>query len=131
MPRLDRKTDDDLWGRLSTARSSFQRRRRAHFAELDEKRKASQTRKEQLIAEAEKLSSSKEWGPTTARFRDLMTEWKAAGGAPKGVEEALWNRFKAAQDEFFRHRNESRAERSAAQQATIDVKRELLTEAEA
>ncbi|HSP37914.1 MAG TPA: DUF349 domain-containing protein [Frankiaceae bacterium] len=131
MPRLDRKTDDDLWGRLSTARSSFQRRRRAHFAELDEKRKSAQTRKQELIAEAEELSTSKEWGPTTSRFRDLMTEWKAAGGAPKGVEEALWNRFKAAQDEFFRRRNESRAERTAAQQATIDVKKELLAEAEA
>ena len=130
MARLDRKTDDELWGRLSTARGNFQRRRRAHFAELDEKRKASQTRKEQLIAEAEKLSTSKEWGPTTARYRDLMTEWKAAGGAPKGVEESLWNRFKAAQDEFFRRRNESRAERTAAQQATIDAKKALLDEAE-
>lgn len=131
MPRLDRKTDDELWSRLSAARGNFQRRRRAHFAELDEKRKSSQTRKEELIAEAEKLSASKEWGPTTTRFRELMTEWKAAGGAPKGVEESLWTRFKAAQDEFFRRRNESRAERNAAQQANIDAKRALLTEAEA
>lgn len=130
MPRLDRKTDDELWGRLSAARGNFQRRRRAHFAELDEKRKASQVRKEQLIAEAEKLSASKEWGPTTTRYRELMTEWKAAGGAPKGVEESLWNRFKAAQDEFFRRRNESRAERNAAQQANIEAKRALLDEAE-
>jgi hypothetical protein len=131
LPRLDRKTDDELWHRLSAARSSFQRRRRAHFAELDEKRKSSQTRKEELIAEAEKLSQSSEWGPTTTRFRQLMTDWKAAGGAPKGVEEALWTRFKAAQDEFFRRRNASRAERDAAQQANIDAKKALLAEAEA
>ncbi len=131
MPRLDRKTDDELWGRLSGARGHFQRRRRAHFAELDEKRKSSQTRKQELIAEAEKLSTSTSWGPTTARFRDLMTEWKAAGGAPKGVEESLWTRFKAAQDEFFKRRNDSRAERTAAQQTTIDAKKELLAEAEA
>src|SRR3954468_21265968 len=130
MPRLERRTDDDLWGRLSAARGSFQRRRRAHFAELDERRKASQSRKEELIAEAEKLASSSEWGPTTTRFRQLMTDWKAAGGAPKGVEESLWNRFKAAQDEFFRRRNESRAERTAAQQANVDAKKALLDEAE-
>jgi hypothetical protein len=120
MPRLDRRTDDELWGRLSTARGSFQRRRRAHFAELDERRKASQTRKEELIAEAEKLSTSNEWGPTTTRFRQLMTEWKAAGGAPKNV-----------QDEFFRRRNESRAERDAAQKANVEAKQALLAEAEA
>jgi hypothetical protein len=131
MPRLDRKTDDELWGRLSAARGTFQRRRRAHFAELDEKRKTSQTRKEELIAEAEKLSTSTQWGPTTSRYRELMGEWKAAGGAPKGVEEALWARFKAAQDEFFRRRNDSRAERTAAQQASVEVKQGLLAEAEA
>ncbi len=130
LPRLDRKTDDELWHRLSAARSGFQRRRRAHFAELDEKRKSSQARKEELIAEAEKLSSSSEWGPTTTRFRQLMTDWKAAGGAPKGVEESLWTRFKAAQDEFFRRRNASRAERDAAQQANVEAKKTLLTEAE-
>src|SRR3954471_3455958 len=130
MPRLDRKTDDELWSRLSAARSSFQRRRRAHFAELDERRRTSQTRKEELIAEAEKLSSSSEWGPTTTRFRQLMTDWKAAGGAPKGVEEALWTRFKAAQDDFFRRRNASRAERDAAQQANVETKKSLLAEAE-
>jgi hypothetical protein len=131
MARLDRKSDDELWTRLSAARGNFQRRRRAHFAELDEKRKSAQTRKEELIAEAEKLSSSKEWGPTTSRYRELMTEWKAAGGAPKGVEESLWARFKAAQDEFFKRRNDSRAERTAAQTATVEAKRALLAEAEA
>lgn len=130
LPRLDRRTDDELWQRLSAARSGFQRRRRAHFAELDEKRKSAQTRKEELIAEAEKLAQSSEWGPTTARFRQLMTDWKAAGGAPKGVEESLWNRFKAAQDEFFRRRNASRSERDAAQQANVDAKKALLAEAE-
>jgi hypothetical protein len=130
MSRLDRKTDDELWGRLSGARGNFQRRRRAHFAELDEKRKASQSRKEELIAEAEKLSASTDWGSTTSRFRQLMTDWKAAGGAPKGVEESLWTRFKAAQDEFFRRRNESRNERDAAQRANVDAKKALLAEAE-
>jgi hypothetical protein len=130
LPRLDRRTDDELWGRLSAARGSFQRRRRAHFAELDEKRKSAQARKEELIAEAEKLAESKEWGSTTARFRQLMTDWKAAGGAPKGVEESLWTRFKAAQDEFFRRRNANRAERDASQQANIDAKKALLAEAE-
>jgi hypothetical protein len=131
LPRLDRRADDDLWGRLSAARGNFQRRRRAHFAELDEKRKTARARKEELIAEAEKLAQSKEWGPTTTRFRQLMTEWKAAGGAPKGVEEELWTRFKVAQDEFFRRRNESRSERDAAQQANVDARKALLAEAEA
>ncbi len=128
--RLDRKTDDALWTRLAAARSGVQRRRRLHFAELEEKRKGAQTRKLELVAEAEKLAESTSWGPTTARFRDLMTEWKAAGGAPKSAEAELWGRFRAAQDAFFAARSASRAERDAGLKAALAAREELVAEAE-
>jgi hypothetical protein len=128
--RLDRKTDDALWTRVAAARSAVQRRRRVHFAELEEKRKGAQARKAELVAEAEKLVESTSWGPTTARFRDLMTEWKAAGGAPKGVEAELWGRFRAAQDAFFAARTASRAERDAGMKAALAAREELVVEAE-
>ena len=57
--------------------------------------------KEKLVAEAEALADSTDWGPTTGAYRDLMTRWKAAGPAPRGVDEALWKRFRGAQDTFF------------------------------
>jgi hypothetical protein len=128
--RLDRKTDDTLWTRIAAARSTVQRRRRAHFAELDEKRKAAQARKSELVVEAEKLASSTSWGPTTVRFRELMTEWKAAGGAPKGTEAELWGRFRAAQDAFFAARTAARAERDAGVKEAVAGREALLTEAE-
>ena len=76
-------------------------------------------------------STSTSWGPTTARFRDLMTEWKAAGGAPKGAEAELWGRFRAAQDAFFAARTASRAERDAGLKAAFEAREALLVEAEA
>jgi hypothetical protein len=130
LARLDRKTDDALWSRLSAARSGVQRSRRTHFAELEEKRKQAQTRKTELVAEAEKLTESTSWGPTTIRFRELMTEWKAAGGAPKGAEAELWGRFRAAQDAFFAARTASRAERDAGVKAALAAREELVAEAE-
>ncbi len=129
--RLDRKTDDALWTRLAAARSAVQRRRRVHFAEVEEKRKSAQARKSELVVEAEKLATSTSWGPTSARFRDLMTEWKAAGGAPKAAEADLWGRFRAAQDAFFAARTASRAERDASLKAAFDAREALLVEAEA
>lgn len=129
--RLDRKSDDALWTRLAAARSAVQRRRRTHFAELEEKRKGAQARKTELVAEAEKLVDSTSWGPTTARFRDLMTEWKAAGGAPKAAEAELWGRFRAAQDAFFAARSASRAERDAGLKVALAAREELAVEAEA
>ena len=45
---IDRKTDDALWKRYSKARDSFNRRRGAHFAELDRGRAAAKAAKEDL-----------------------------------------------------------------------------------
>jgi hypothetical protein len=130
LPRLDRKTDDALWTRLAAARSAVQRSRRAHFAELEERRKTAQARKTELVAEAEKLAGSTSWGPASARFRDLMTEWKAAGGASKAAEAELWGRFRAAQDAFFAARTASRAARDSELKAALAAREELLVEAE-
>ncbi|MCZ9347770.1 DUF349 domain-containing protein, partial [Streptomyces sp. TRM76130] len=38
LPRLDRKSDDELWHRFSHARSAFSKRRKQHFAQLDAQR---------------------------------------------------------------------------------------------
>jgi hypothetical protein len=130
LPRLDRKTDDELWHRFSQARSAFSKRRKSHFAALDGQREETRRRKEKLIAEAEALSDSTDWGPTAARYRELMREWKAAGRAQRDAEEDLWARFRAAQDVFFAARGEAFAERDSEQRDNLARKEELAAEAE-
>ncbi|MBB4895132.1 FtsZ-binding cell division protein ZapB [Streptomyces olivoverticillatus] len=130
LPRLDRKTDDELWHRFSHARSAFSKRRKAHFASLDAQREDARKAKEKLVAEAEALSGSTDWGPTAARYRDLMTEWKSAGRAQREAEDELWARFRGAQDVFFQARGEVFAERDAEQQGNLTLKEELVVEAE-
>ena len=127
---LDRKTDDALWKRYSAARETFNRRRGSHFAELDRERAGAREAKVALCARAEELADSTDWGPTSAAFRDLLTEWKAAGRASKDVDDALWQRFKAAQDTFFTARNAISAERDAEFRANAEAKEALLAEAE-
>jgi len=130
LPRLDRKSDDELWHRFSHARSAFSKRRKAHFASLDAQREDARKVKERLVTEAESLSGSTEWGPTAARYRDLMTEWKAAGRAQREHEDDLWNRFRGAQDVFFAARSSVFAERDAEQTENLKLKEELAEEAE-
>ncbi|MFB6714120.1 MULTISPECIES: DUF349 domain-containing protein [unclassified Streptomyces] len=130
LPRLDRKSDDELWHRFSHARSAFSKRRKAHFASLDAQREEARKAKEKLVAEAESLSGSTDWGTTAARYRDLMTEWKAAGRAQREAEDDLWNRFRGAQDVFFAARSEVFAERDAEQGENLKLKEELAVEAE-
>jgi Domain of Unknown Function (DUF349) len=127
---LDRKTDDALWKRYSTARETFNRRRGSHFAELDRERAGARQAKEALCERAEELADSTDWGATGAAFRDLLTQWKSAGRAAKDVDDVLWQRFKAAQDTFFSARNAASSERDAEFRANADAKEALLAEAE-
>ncbi|WP_284533672.1 DUF349 domain-containing protein [Nocardioides sp. T2.26MG-1] len=131
LPRIDRSSDDALWRRFSTARTAYTRRRKAHFAEQHEKRDAARAVKERLAAEAEELATSTEWGPTAGRYRDLMRQWKAAGPAPRDVDDALWKRFRGAQDQFFGARDAAAAEQDQEFAANAEVKERLLVEAEA
>ncbi len=127
---LDRKTDDALWKRYAAARDAFNRRRGAHFAELDRERAGAREAKERLCVRAEALSESRDWAATANAFRDLLNEWKSAGRAAKDTDDTLWQRFKAAQDRFFAARNAVNAERDAEFQANGEAKEKLLAEAE-
>ena len=87
--------------------------------------------KERLAKEAEALSSSTEWGPTAGKYRDLMREWKAAGPAPRDVDDQLWQRFRSAQDTFFGARDAANAALDEEFAANAEVKDQILVEAEA
>ncbi|MGC4938284.1 DUF349 domain-containing protein [Kribbella sp. DT2] len=131
LPRLDKSSDDELWHRFSSARTTYTRHRKQHFAELSSKRDEAATVKERLAAEAETIASSTDWGPTSGRFRDLMRQWKAAGPAPREVDDKLWARFRSAQDTFFGARDAVQAEENVEQQANLQAKEALLVEIEA
>jgi len=128
---VDRRTDAALWKRFAAARDAFTRHRGSHFAELDKHRAAARARKEELVAEAESLADSTDWGPTAARLKQLMGEWKAAGRASKEAEEQLWQAFRAAQDRFFGRRQEVYGERSAEQTNNQRAKEAIIADAEA
>jgi hypothetical protein len=119
---VDRTTDGELWARFAAARRTFDSQRRSHFAGLEAERG--------VAAEAEKLAESTEWTPTARRFRDLMTEWKAAGRASREVDDRLWARFKAAQDAFFTRRSEVFSARDEEQNANLAAKQALVAEAD-
>ncbi len=130
LPRLDKGTDDVLWHRFSSARTTYTRRRKAHFAVEHERRDGARVVKERLATEAEALSTSTEWGPTAGKYRDLMREWKAAGPAPRDIDDELWKRFRGAQDAFFGARDAANAELDQEFAANAEVKDLILIEAE-
>jgi hypothetical protein len=128
-PRADRAVETALWKRLSAARNAFAKRRKAYFAGLEDEREQAKASKEKLVVEAEALATSTDWGQTAAAYRDLMRSWKAAGRAGRADEEDLWNRFKAAQDQFFAARSEVYSAKENELREHAAVKAALLEEA--
>ena len=129
--RLDRDTESALWQRFSAARNSFDKARRVHFAQLETTQAAAKAAKQELVKEAEELATSTDWGPTASAFKRLMDRWRQAGRASRADDDALWERFKAAQDAFFAAKDAVAAKEDEQFRANLAVKEQLLAEAEA
>jgi hypothetical protein len=130
-PRLDKSADTALWKRFSSARNKFDKRRRTHFAALEEQSALVVARKQAIIDEATKLATSREWLPTANRFKALMSEWKVAGRGKRNVDTKMWEQFKAAQDQFFAAKNADLEKRQGTMAANLAKREELILAVEA
>lgn len=130
-PRLEKKTDADLWKRFSASRNKFDKRRRTHFAALEAEQSKVAAAKNELVIEAEKLATSTDWVATARRFKVLMDLWKASGRGKKGDDAKLWNRFKVAQDQFFTAKNADLAKRDELMTANLAKREALIIDIEA
>ncbi len=129
--RLDKRSEDPLWKRFAAARSTVDRMRRAHFAQVSDQRSETKSTKEQLIARAEELQTSTDWRSASDEYRSLMDRWKSAGRLSRKDDDALWARFRAAQDVFFAARTAANSAQDEEYKANLEVKEKLLQEAEA
>ena len=131
LPRMDRASEQEIWKRISAARAAFDKRRRAHFTEVESQRKDATSKKRELIASAEALSTSTDWVNTSKKLRDLMQDWKNAPRTSKRDEDKLWKRFKAAQDAFYTNRIAVESAAEEELKVNIPAKEALVVEAEA
>ena len=130
-PRLEKAVEDELWKRFSSARTQFDRHRRQFFSQLDQAQSEAKRVKEALIAEAEALSSSVDWSRTSSAYRELMNRWKAAPRASRKEDDALWARFRAAQQVFFDARRAKDEATDAEYRENLAAKEAILVDAEA
>ena len=131
LPRIEKAADEELWKRFSAARNGFDRRRRTHFAKLASANDAVASAKELIVTEAEKLASSRDWVNTAKRYSALMQEWKNAGRGSKKSDDALWARFRAAQETFFAAKKADLEKRESSNASNLTAKEALIVEFEA
>ncbi|MFT4136993.1 DUF349 domain-containing protein [Microbacterium sp.] len=126
-PRLPKAVAQQLWKRFRDARSTIDKHRRDFYAELDETHRTVRDAKQRLIERAEALLSKGEDG--IGAYRELLDQWKSAGRAGKKVDDALWDRFKAAGDALYGARAEREHADAEASREKIEAKRALLDQA--
>lgn len=130
-PRLDKKSDVDLWKRFSSARNFFDKKRRQHFSTLTKQQSEVKSVKERVVLEAESLANSTDWVNTARKYKALMDTWKAAGRGKKNDDDKLWLRFKKAQDTFFAAKNADLEKRSISYGENLIKREEIVKEIEA
>jgi hypothetical protein len=127
-PRLGKAESNDLWKRFRDARQKIDQGRRAYFAELDTRNKGAKSAKEDLIARAEALAPQGSAG--IPAYRALLDQWKASPRAGKKIDDALWDRFKAAGDALYSAKATEVAAEEEEFAGNVDAKMAILTEAE-
>ncbi len=127
-PRLPKNEANELWKRFRAARSTVDQHRRAFYSELDAQHRDARNRKQELVQQAEALSTRGSDG--IPAYRELLDDWKRAGRAGKRHDDALWARFKAAGDVLFEQRHAEVAVENEEYSANLVAKQALITEAE-
>lgn len=127
---IDKHRNDLLWNRLETARSKFFDRKRASQEDLNKELLQNLDMKMELVEKAEGLAASENWKETTEVFKNLMEEWKKTGRTIPEKNEALWNRFIAAKNNFYDRKKVHFDNIQQEQEANYIAKSALVKQAE-
>lgn len=131
LPHGSKSQEQDLWKRLSKARSAFDKKRRQFFAQRQTERVEAENIKIDLIKEAKKLAASNDWQNTSNKFKNLMSKYKQAPKGNKPQENQWWAEFKSYQDTFFAGYKAQDEKRNAEETANLEKKKDLVVKAEA
>jgi DNA-binding Lrp family transcriptional regulator len=120
-----------LWDRFRTATDFIRARCEPFFQKMREERGANLDKKNAIVAEAESLAQSTDWGKTTARFQELQKAWQDSGPAPRDAGRDLAMRFRTASTAFFARRREDLTTRKKVWSENQARKEALCARAEA
>lgn len=115
-----------IFERFRAACDEFFKRKSDYYKEVKNSLAANLEKKKQLCEQAEQLKESEEWKATADKLTKLQKEWKATGPVAQKYSEALWNRFRAACDEFFEKRNAATSSQRKSEQENLQQKRAIV-----
>lgn len=108
---VEKELREQIWVRFKAASTVINKRHQQHFEEIRAKEENNLTQKTALCEKAETIAqgtykSANEWEKQTKEIIDIQKEWKTIGFAPQKMNVKIFERFRAACDDFFAKKGE-------------------------
>lgn len=127
---------DEIWTRFKTASTIVNRRHQQHFEEIKEREQRNLDEKTVIceIVEAmeyDKMQTFQDWHNKTEEVLALQAKWKTIGFAPQKMNTKIFERFRAACDDFFRRKTEHFKSLKGSMNENLERKKQMCEKAEA
>ena len=127
---------EQIWTRFKAASTVINKRHQQHFEDLRSKEEENLTLKTALCEKVEEISkqenkTASDWEKRSKEIIDIQNQWKTIGFAPQKMNVKIFERFRAACDDFFGRKSEFFKEMKQAYAANIEKKKALVEKAQA
>ena len=127
---------EQIWTRFKAAFTVINKRHQQHFEDLRSKEEENLTLKTALCEKVEEISkqenkTASDWEKRSKEIIDIQNQWKTIGFAPQKMNVKIFERFRAACDDFFGRKSEFFKEMKQAYAANIEKKKALVEKAQA
>ena len=126
---------EEIWTRFKTASTTINKRHQAHFEEKKDRERVNLEKKTAICEAIEQiefdaLTTYQAWNEKTQEVLDLQAKWKEIGFAPQKMNLKIFERMRAACDEFFKRKSEFFKSVKASLADNLEKKRQLCETAE-
>ena len=127
---------EQIWTRFKAASTVINKRHQQHFEDLRSKEEENLTLKTALCEKVEEISklenkTASDWEKRSKEIIDIQNQWKTIGFAPQKMNVKIFERFRAACNDFFGRKSEFFKEMKQAYAANIEKKKALVEKAQA
>lgn len=125
---------EEVWARFKAASTIINKRHQQHFESLRAKEEDNLTKKTALCEKIEEIAKEEiktagEWEKKTKDIIAIQAEWKTIGFAPQKMNVKIFERFRAACDDFFSKKAEFFKNMKQQFAENADKKRALIEQA--
>ena len=127
---------EQIWTRFKAASTVINKRHQQHFEALRSREEENLTKKTALCEQAEEIvkkenKTSADWEKRTKEIIAIQQEWKTIGFAPQKMNVKIFERFRAACDDFFSRKGEFFKQLKAQFAENAEKKKALVEKAQA